>query len=146
MEKKRRAFAPNNKGIQGVITTFLLIVLIVSIVMLLIHFNYQGALQESLLSKGWYTMEYRTTVRNRIVNCFRPFDKTDMAEIISDMNRCIPPKATGYAIERIADYGCNYGCFETGKMDNCANRLIFYMNIPQDRTKHCIAKLTVCME
>jgi hypothetical protein len=145
MKKTRAMQALNDRGIQAVITTFLLIVLIVSIVILLIYFNYQGALQGSKLSEEWYNMHAFTTIRNKIDNCLGVFERNDMVATLAVLDECIPPQAKGYAIERLAYFDCNYGYFTAGDMNDCANRLIFYMNVPQDRTKYCIARLIVCM-
>ncbi|MCD6478435.1 MAG: hypothetical protein J7L44_00945 [Candidatus Diapherotrites archaeon] len=144
MRNTKKARVLNNKGVQAVITTFLLIVLIVSIVILLIYFNYQGVLQESRLSEEWYSMHEFTTIRNRIDNCLKVFERNDMPSTLAALDKCIPPQAKGYAIERLAYFDCNYGYFTAGDVSDCGNRLIFYMNIPQDKTKYCLARLIVC--
>ncbi|MEM4662537.1 MAG: hypothetical protein QXM75_00775 [Candidatus Diapherotrites archaeon] len=133
------------RGMHELMTAFFLVVLVVSVVLMLIYFNYQGAIIQSGMTDQIYKMRYYTTLKNQIENCLKAYEKGITEIIISDLNKCIPKEAKGYSIERIANYDCNYGYFETGDNDNCETHLIFYTNMPQESGKSCLAKLRVCI-
>jgi|GEM_PF-3408849 len=134
-----------SRGVHEIMTTFFLIVLVVSIVLMLIYFNYMGALRESALSEEWYKMQYMTTLRNQIENCLKAYEKNDTVSLLADLNKCIPMHAKGYSLEQIANYDCNYGYFATGDTEHCEQQLIFFTNLPQDFVKSCLVKLRVCL-
>ncbi|MEM4598426.1 MAG: hypothetical protein QW400_01935 [Candidatus Diapherotrites archaeon] len=141
----RKVKIANQSGMNELITAFFLVVLVVSVVLMLIYFNYQGAIRQSAMTEQIYKMRYYTTLRNQIDNCIKAFEKNDTAVLISELGNCVPNEAKGYSIERIANYDCNYGYFEAGDTNNCETQLIFYSNIPQDMTKSCLVKMRVCI-
>ncbi|MCX8190476.1 MAG: hypothetical protein N3F05_04615 [Candidatus Diapherotrites archaeon] len=143
------AHKPNTadeSGMHELMTAFFLVVIVISVVTMLIYFNYQGAIRQSIMAEQIYKMRYYTTLRNQIDNCLKAYEKNNTALLISELGKCIPDESKGYSIERIANYDCNYGYFEAGDTNNCETQLIFYSNIPQDLTKSCLVKMRVCLQ
>ncbi|MCX6801693.1 MAG: hypothetical protein NT067_01125 [Candidatus Diapherotrites archaeon] len=133
------------KGVHSIITTFFLVVVFVSVLLLLIFFNYQGALKEQELSKTPDFIERMALLRNQADNCLKASEQGDVQALFADLAKCLPAEAKAYYIERLAMNTCSYTKLEYGVFDNCEHIFVFYQNLPQQDTKTCLARLTVCV-
>ncbi len=136
---------PGTRGAQNIITAFFLVVVFVTVLLLLIYFNYEGVVKRQKLSEAPYFLQNSSLLKDRIENCLLVPEKRELKELIPDLNKCMPREAKGYFIERLQAGDCTYSRIEFGEFDECKHFLVYYLNLPEDNTKICLARLSICL-
>ncbi|MEM0360575.1 MAG: hypothetical protein QXK06_04540, partial [Candidatus Diapherotrites archaeon] len=70
-------FFSGQKGVQSVITAFFLVVVFVTVLLLLIYFNYEGVAKKQALSQSYHFFQQNAFYKDQIENCLKMPEKQD---------------------------------------------------------------------
>jgi hypothetical protein len=130
----------NKKGVYSITTNFMLIVVLVAAFLFLVSFGVESFSRQKKFSDSIQYLKDSIALKEQILACTGSLT----VENLNSLNgkECINADIKGFKIESLEFFGCQKKEWAFGENDSCKKKVVFYLNIMEEKT--CLGRLVLC--